>query len=135
LLRYVDDVLFVRAALGEVQRRGGEAFPSFRDRFAEVYARLDEDLRLFETELGAVLWAWLGAKVGTFARPSTRASGPSSTSAARRTSRCSTKRASSSRPTTTSPRSSCATKLRRREQILELLHKRHADDSRRINAS
>src|SRR3989442_11702291 len=39
-LRYVDDVLFVRAAFAEVERLGGEGFAHYRERFGEVYDSL-----------------------------------------------------------------------------------------------
>jgi hypothetical protein len=66
-LRYVDDVLYVRAALAEVAARGGEGVGAFRDRFSDVYGRLDEDIALFSAELGET-WRWLSAKVEAFSR-------------------------------------------------------------------
>lgn len=65
--RYVDDVFLVRAALAGVVRDGSEGARSFRDRFADVYGTLDEDLKLFESSLGD-LWPWLTAKVEMFGK-------------------------------------------------------------------
>jgi hypothetical protein len=63
--RYVDDVLFVRAALSEVVSGGSEGASAFRARFTDVYGKLDDDLRVFESCLGE-LWPWLSAKLQTF---------------------------------------------------------------------
>src|SRR4029078_9684 len=42
--RYVDDVLFVRAALKHVCGDNSEGAKAFKDRFADVYGTLDADL-------------------------------------------------------------------------------------------
>lgn len=64
-LRFVDDVLMVRAALGQVVTDGGDGCQVFRERFADVYSKLDEDLRIFEAFLGD-LWPWLTSRLQTF---------------------------------------------------------------------
>jgi hypothetical protein len=67
-LRYVDDVLFVRAALDEVGRSAGEGAAAFRERFdAEVYGRLNEDVQLFSSYLGE-LYPWLVSKLPGFSK-------------------------------------------------------------------
>jgi hypothetical protein len=66
-LRFADDVLLVRAAFQAVAQQGGEAFGAFRDRFREIYDAVDEDVKLFESTLGP-LWTWLAGKVGTFGK-------------------------------------------------------------------
>ena len=66
-LRYLDDLLILRAALAAVARKGGDEFGPFRGRFSEIYDRLDGDVALFEQQLGP-LWEWLAGKVETFAR-------------------------------------------------------------------
>jgi hypothetical protein len=63
--RYVDDVLFVRAALQHICRDNGEGAKAFKDRFADVYENLDADLKTFEQCLGD-LWPWLTSKLTTF---------------------------------------------------------------------
>ena len=65
-VRYVDDVLLVRAALKRILAEGGEHAADFATRFdGEVYGKLDEDLGTFETVLGD-LWPWLNGKLETF---------------------------------------------------------------------
>jgi hypothetical protein len=66
-LRFVDDVLLVRAAFAAVAARGGDAFQAFRDRFPEIYTSLDEAIALFEAELGEN-WRWLAGKIETFSK-------------------------------------------------------------------
>lgn len=66
-LRYADDVLLVRAALAAVSAKGGEGASAFRERFADVYDRLDEDITVFKGELGE-LWSWLATKIDTYPR-------------------------------------------------------------------
>src|SRR4030088_3157887 len=51
-LRCVDELLLVRAALAGVGRKGGDAFGAFRERFREIYDRLDDDIGAFEQQLG-----------------------------------------------------------------------------------
>jgi hypothetical protein len=65
-LRYVDDVLYVRAALHEVAKGDSEGPKEFRERFAtEVYSHLSEDVSLFQSYLGE-LWPWLCGKLPSF---------------------------------------------------------------------
>lgn len=64
-LRFADDVLIVRAALKAVADRGGEAFGAFRDRFGDAYATLDQDIALFDEALDDI-WRWLAGKVEGF---------------------------------------------------------------------
>ena len=66
-LRYADDVLVVRAAFQRVRELGGEGVGPFCARFTDIYDSLDEDVRLFQAELGDI-WTWLAGKVGTFPR-------------------------------------------------------------------
>jgi hypothetical protein len=66
-LRYADDALLVRAAFASVAKHGGDAFENFRRRFPEIYDSLDESVQVFEGELGDN-WRWLAGKVETFPR-------------------------------------------------------------------
>jgi hypothetical protein len=67
-LRYVDDVLLVRAALKRVLRDGGEGAADFARRFdSEVYGKLDDDIALFDAVLGD-LWPWLTGKIEGFSK-------------------------------------------------------------------
>jgi len=68
-MRFVDDVLLVRAALKRVVADGGEHAKDFVARFdAEVYGKLDDDLNVFEEVLGD-LWPWLTGKLDSFRKP------------------------------------------------------------------
>jgi hypothetical protein len=64
-VRFVDDVLIVRATLRQVVADGSDGAKAFADRFADVYGNLDEDLQLFSDALGD-LWPWLTAKLSSF---------------------------------------------------------------------
>jgi hypothetical protein len=64
-LRFADDALLIRAALKAVAEQGGEGVDAFRDRFSEIYGSLDEDVQLFDEHLGDT-WRWLVGKVATF---------------------------------------------------------------------
>lgn len=66
-LRYADDVLVVRAAFQRVRDLGGEGAGPFCERFTDIYGSLDGDVQLFQQELGDI-WTWLTGKVGTFSR-------------------------------------------------------------------
>jgi hypothetical protein len=55
-------VLLVRLALGRVVSEGGEGAPAFRERFAENYAHLDEDVALFRSAFGSDVFDWLDGR-------------------------------------------------------------------------
>ena len=44
-LRFAEDVVQLRLALAKIAAEGGEGAPAFRARFAEDYARFDEELQ------------------------------------------------------------------------------------------
>lgn len=67
LLAYVDDVLLVRAALRAVADQGGDGGADFRQRFAEVYENLDDEIAVLSSVLGDT-WTWLAGKVPGFSR-------------------------------------------------------------------
>jgi hypothetical protein len=76
-LRFVDDVLLVRAALKRVVADGGEAARDFATRFeSEIYGKLDEDLSIFDGALGD-LWPWLNGKLEGFRKPPYKGKTPS----------------------------------------------------------
>lgn len=66
--RYVDDVVLLRLALEHVRAKGGEPAQGFVPRFEEVFVRLDDDLRLFEQLLGPELWAWISGRLTNLSR-------------------------------------------------------------------
>ncbi|MDB4971419.1 MAG: hypothetical protein JWN44_7108 [Myxococcales bacterium] len=76
-IRYVDDVLLVRAALKRILAEGGEHAKDFATRFdAEVYGKLHDDLAVFESVLGD-LWPWLTGKLESFRKPLYKGKTPS----------------------------------------------------------
>jgi hypothetical protein len=74
--RYVDDVLLVRAALARVVGDASDGSRAFRDRFQDVYGKLDDDVRVFADYLGE-LWPWLSAKLETFPKQNFKGKKPS----------------------------------------------------------
>ena len=61
-LRHAEDVILLRLALRKIAAEGGEGAPAFRDRFAENYGRLDEDINVFEQAVGVPIVQWLDGK-------------------------------------------------------------------------
>jgi hypothetical protein len=132
LLRYVDDALLVRAAFRAVANRGGEGTTAFRERFPEVYGALDEALQTFEEQLGADTWSWLSGKVATF---------PKLTYKGRRASQYVDDDEGPSflydeglefETNYTVTDEQVRNRLRRADQVTELLAKKRADEARKI---
>jgi hypothetical protein len=63
-VRHAEDVLLVQLALVKIAAQGGEGAAAFRDRFAENYGHLDEDLALFRESLGSDIIDWLDSRWG-----------------------------------------------------------------------
>jgi len=61
--RHAEDVILLRLALRKIVAEGGEGAPAFRDRFAENYGRLDEELGTFRAALGDLV-DWLDGRWG-----------------------------------------------------------------------
>ena len=61
-VRHSEDVVLVRLALAKISAEGGEGAEAFRDRFAENYGRLDEELQLFRDSLGGDIVDWLDSR-------------------------------------------------------------------------
>ncbi len=126
--RFVDDVVLLRIALSRIAKEGGEEAAGFCTRFGEVYSKLDDDLRIFEQSLGPELWSWLSARPGSLSRLPLKG-----------------KRASQYVDDPSSwdqlyedgvdfqtnydvTESQIQNKLRRPEQLIEILQRRHAED-------
>jgi len=76
-MRFVDDVLLVRAALKRVVADGGDSAKDFAARFdGEIYGKLDQDLQLFADVLGD-LWPWLTGKLEGFRKAPFKGKTPS----------------------------------------------------------
>jgi len=63
-LRFAEDVVQLRLALAKIAAEGGEGAPAFRARFAEDYARFDDELALFRRTLGDDIVDWLDSRWG-----------------------------------------------------------------------
>jgi hypothetical protein len=61
-LRFSEDVVQLRLALAKVAAEGGEGAPAFRERFADDFARFDEELQLFRQTLGDDIIEWLDSR-------------------------------------------------------------------------
>jgi hypothetical protein len=64
-VRHAEDVVLLRLALAKIAAEGGEGASAFRDRFAENYGRLDDELALFRESLGQDVVAWLDSRWGS----------------------------------------------------------------------
>ena len=61
-LRFTEDVVQLRLGLAKIAAEGGEGAPAFRARFAEDYARFDEELALFRQAFGNDIVDWLDSR-------------------------------------------------------------------------
>src|SRR5450432_1840983 len=52
-VRFAEDVVLLRLALLKIAAEGGEGAPAFKERFAEDYGRIDDELALFRQVFGA----------------------------------------------------------------------------------
>src|SRR4051794_8741166 len=64
-VRHAEDVILLRLALRKISADGGEGAPAFRDRFSDMYGRLDEELGVLEKAVGAETIQWLDGKWGS----------------------------------------------------------------------
>jgi hypothetical protein len=131
-LRYVDDVLYVRAALALVGRGDNEGASGFRERFAaEVYGRIDEDVKLFSSYLGDI-WTWLNGKLTGFQKLALK--GKKATQAVDDDETATLLYDEGLEFQTNYPvnEEQVRNKLRRADQILEVLKKRYEDDKKKI---
>ena len=127
-LRYVDDVLFVRAALSHVVAHGGDGAAAFRARFqTDVYDGLDEDIQTFEKGLGE-LWPWLTSKLGTFVKLGYKGKKPAECVDDEETASFLYEEGLEFQTNFSVTEEQVHNKLRRPEQIVELLKKKRSDD-------
>ena len=61
-VRFAEDVVLLRLALLKIVAAGGEGAPAFKERFAEDYGRIDEELELFRQVFGAEIVGWLDSR-------------------------------------------------------------------------
>lgn len=67
-VRHAEDAVLLRLALVRVARDGGEAGPGFRERFSDLYGRLDEELGVFRAALGDDIVDWLDSRWAALGR-------------------------------------------------------------------
>jgi len=128
--RYVDDVLWVRAALQRVCGDGSEGAKAFRDRFAEVYGALDEDVKLFQSALGD-LWPWLTSKLETFAKLSFKGVKPSQCVEDDEAATLLYEEGLEFQTNYPVDENQVRNKIRKAENIVELLNKRRAEEAKK----
>jgi hypothetical protein len=130
-LRYADDVLLVRAALASVQSKGGHEFGAFRDRFREIYDHLDDDVALFQRQLGS-LWSWLVGKIDSFPKLTYKGKRAAQYIANEEGLSLLYDEGLEFETNYNVTEEQVRNKLRRAEQVLELLNKRHAEELKKI---
>jgi len=67
-VRFAEDVIQLRLALKKIAAEGGEGAPDFKERFAEEYGRIDEDLALFREFFGDDIVDWLDSRWATLGK-------------------------------------------------------------------
>jgi hypothetical protein len=67
-VRFAEDVIQLRLALRKVATEGGEGAPAFKERFAEDFARLDDELELFKQVFGGDVVEWLDSRWPSLAK-------------------------------------------------------------------
>ncbi len=67
-LRFTEDVVQLRLAVIKIAAEGGEGAPAFRQRFAEDFARFEEELQLFRQTLGNDIVDWLDGRWAMLAK-------------------------------------------------------------------
>ena len=132
--RYVDDVIWLRIALAQIQRAaaaGSEGAGAFCARFEDVFGTLEADLKLFESYLGPELWGWLNARLQMMSRSSLKGKRASQfiDDEAARDGLYENGLDFQTNYDVTEER--VQNRLRRAEQITELLQKRHLEDSKK----
>ena len=127
-LRYVDDVLFVRAAFSQIISQADEAANTFRDRFSgEVYGTLNDDIATLTAGLGE-LWPWLTGKLQTFAKLGYKGKKPAEYVDDEETASFLYEEGLEFQTNYNVTEEQVRNKLRRAEQIVELLNKKRTDE-------
>jgi hypothetical protein len=67
-VRFAEDVIQLRLALAKIVAEGGEGAPAFKERFAEDYGRIDEELQLFRSVFGDDIVDWLDSRWATLGK-------------------------------------------------------------------
>src|SRR5579871_400377 len=67
-VRFAEDVMQLRLALRKIGAEGGEGAPAFKERFAEDFGRLDDELALFRQVFGGDVLDWLDSRWASLAK-------------------------------------------------------------------
>ncbi len=130
-LKFADDVLFVRAALGRMVADNGEGAQAFRDRFSsEVYEKLEDDYKLFEEYLGD-LWPWLTGRLASFGKIPYKGKKPSQYVDDEEAATLLYEEGLEFQTNYTLSEEQVRNKVRRADQILELLNKKRAEEAKK----
>jgi hypothetical protein len=132
--RYLDDAIWLRLALAQMAaaaQAGNEGAAAFCARFEDVFGTLDSDLKLYETFIGPELWGWLCARLPTLVRCTLKGkrAGQFVDDEAARDELYDNGLDFQTNYDVTDEK--VHNRLRRPEQIAELLHKRHLEDSKK----
>jgi hypothetical protein len=131
--RYVDDVLFVRAALHRIANENSEGAKAFKERFAsEVYDRLEDDIHVFAGALGD-LWPWLESKLDTFGRQMLKGKRPQQCLDDEEAASFLYEEGLEFQTNYSVDEAQVRNKVRRFDAILELLQKRRAEEAKKIS--
>jgi len=130
-LRFADDVLFVRAALARVVSDGSEGATAFKERFAgEVYEKLDADCGLFADYLGE-LWPWLVGRLDSFGKIPYKGKKPSQYVDDEEAATLLYEEGLEFQTNYNLSEEQVRNKVRRADQILELINKKRAEEARK----
>jgi hypothetical protein len=129
--RFVDDVLLVRRVLWQLSQQRGEIVESLSARFDEVFVQLADDVQTFQAAVGPALWKWLEDALQGVSKQALNGKRPAQY--------CDDESAANAlydeglefqtNYDVTDER--VANRLRRAEQVLEILQRRQDDDSRK----
>jgi hypothetical protein len=61
-IRHAEDTILLRLALRKIVAEGGEGAPAFRDRFADLYGRVDAELKVLGEAFGQEIIQWLDGR-------------------------------------------------------------------------
>lgn len=64
-LRYGEDAILLRLAARQLEAKGGDSAPMFRERFAEEFGRFAAELLVIEKACGPELMGWLDSRWAT----------------------------------------------------------------------
>jgi hypothetical protein len=130
-LKYADDVLFVRAALAHVVSDNSEGAQAFKGRFgAEVYERLDDDSKTFAEYLGD-LWPWLTGRLVSFGKVPYKGKKPSHYVDDEEAATLLYEDGLEFQTNYNLNEEQVRNKVRRADQILELLNKKRAEEAKK----